>query len=856
VFVVDDLGAWLVGLLADAGRKKLTALVIGGDQERALRKAADDAVQDTVTEMDLSAEQARQLAIVIREAFRKPVQETPLPGSVTMLELLQAGIARQLVIPDDSNRAAARRLSAGALGLPEAALAEKLTGHVVRRIMLRGSGGGPLTPLADQLNHDLTHLQGQRVEGMLARLVAFIDTASASPADAGSVRVSEADPRLLGVHAAISVPGVPDEIPPEYVPRDLDADEHGVRAKMTAAAARGGFVLLVGGSSVGKTRCAAEAVKALLPDWWLVHPTGPAEVAALAASPPSNIVIWLDELQRYLDGEHGLAGGTVRALLNAVGPVVIIGTLWPDRYNAYAALPADGDPDPYSREREVLDLAAVIRISEEFSTAEQDRARDVAARDLRIRAAMEAAGYGLTQTLAAAPQLVARWDDARTASPYAWAVLTAALDAARLGARAPLTADFLRAAAPGYCTPRQQAEAPDNWFGQAMVYATAKLHGAAAALAPAGAGMGQTNGYTVADYLLQYASKVRRSTRPPASTWDAMLSHICDAADVGRLATSARDRLLYRYAISLYQLASDAVASFSTSYDLADLLARRGDLGQLRARADNGDANAAYRLADLLVGRGDLEEAEQVLSARTDAASGNADNRLVALLDQHGVLDELRARADAGDGDAANRLLARKRLDELRARADAGDDDAAKHLADSLGQDGDLDELRARADAGDRYASFELASLLAGFGGYRGLDELRARVDYGDLAAADRLADVVALRGNPDELRARADAGHSYAAFQLADLLGERSDLDELRARADAGDHYAARRLAGLLADHGDLHEAERILHAQADIGYGDGKQLAELLAQQGREEAAERVRRFGLAPDGSIARG
>lgn len=35
-----------------------------------------------------------------------------------------------------------------------------------------------------------------------------------------------------------------------------------------------------------------------------------------------------------------------------------------------------------------------------------------------------------TQTLAAATQLVARWEDAKTASPYAWAVLTAALDAA------------------------------------------------------------------------------------------------------------------------------------------------------------------------------------------------------------------------------------------------------------------------------------------------------------------------------------------------------------------------------------------------------------------------------------------
>ena len=41
VFVADDLAAWLVGLLADAGRKKLTTLVLGTDQERALRQAAD-----------------------------------------------------------------------------------------------------------------------------------------------------------------------------------------------------------------------------------------------------------------------------------------------------------------------------------------------------------------------------------------------------------------------------------------------------------------------------------------------------------------------------------------------------------------------------------------------------------------------------------------------------------------------------------------------------------------------------------------------------------------------------------------------------------------------------------------------
>ena len=114
----------------------------------------------------------------------------------------------------------------------------------------------------------------------------------AGPADlgrpAGGVRVRDARPRLLGVHAAISVPRVPDDVPPHYVSRDVDAAEFGIRAQIKAAAQDGGFVLLVGGSSVGKTRSAFEAVTALLPDWWLLHPAGPAEVTSLAQAPAAD----------------------------------------------------------------------------------------------------------------------------------------------------------------------------------------------------------------------------------------------------------------------------------------------------------------------------------------------------------------------------------------------------------------------------------------------------------------------------------------------------------------------------------------------------------------------------------------
>jgi hypothetical protein len=486
------------------------------------------------------------------------------------------------------------------------------------------------------------------------------------------------------VHAAISVPGVPDEVLPEYVPRDVDAAMFGVRARLAAAARRGGFVLLVGGSSVGKTRCAVEGVRAVLPEWWLVHPAGPAEVAALAAAPPPRTVVWLDEAPRYLGGEHGLTRAVVRALLGAPHPVVIVGTL------------PDWSAGPPGRDMEVLDLASVVRIGAAFSPAEQDRARAAAVWDPRLAVALGAAGYGLTQALAAAPQLVARWQDAQAASPYARAVLTAALDAARLGARAPLSAGFLRAAAPGYLTGQQQARAPDDWFEQALAYATGILRGAAAALSPAGAGVGRLAGYTAAHYLIEHAARERRYARVPASTWDAVLGHLRDPADAARLADSARNRLLYCYAIPLYRHAADA-----------------------------GDQIAAVRLADLLAGRGDIDQAARILPRGPtpeiwSASDAAAEERLDDLLAERGDLAGLRTRADAGDFHAAwrlARLLAgRGDLAGLRARADAGDGPAASRLADLLKERGDLDGaaqiLRARTDAGDWAAVLQLAKLL------------------------------------------------------------------------------------------------------------------------------------------------
>jgi Pentapeptide repeats (8 copies) len=183
VFVVDAFGAWLVEQIADAGRKKLTELILGGDQDRALRQAADAAIRATAAEFSPpSSERAGQAAMVINQVFSDPQPETTRAGPVMLLEGLQAGITRQLAVLDDASLTGTGQSSADILGMPGTVLADRLTGHLIREITVRGSGGGPLTPLAGQLNHELTRLYlGQRIESMLAELAARVGDAQALP---------------------------------------------------------------------------------------------------------------------------------------------------------------------------------------------------------------------------------------------------------------------------------------------------------------------------------------------------------------------------------------------------------------------------------------------------------------------------------------------------------------------------------------------------------------------------------------------------------------------------------------------------------------------------------------------------
>ena len=83
----------------------------------------------------------------------------------------------------------------------------------------------------------------------------------------------------------------------------------------------------------------------------------------------------------------------------------------------------------------------------------------------------------------------------------------------------------------------------------------------------------------------------------------------------------------------------------------------------------------------------------------------------------------------------------------------------------------------------------------------------------------------------------------------------ERLHLNKWPTAEDRLAKDAAMRLAYLLTERGDLDEAVQVLRARTDAGDAEAAGLLpRVLIEQGRRQEGQRLRPFGLTPDGSIA--
>ncbi|MGY4907727.1 transcriptional regulator [Streptomyces sp. 900116325] len=683
--------------------------------------------------------------------------------------------------------------------------------------------------------------------------------------------IADWDPLDLEVHPAVLMPagglvaegggngsgarGTSNALP-AYVRR---AHDDALAALVEAAiGGRSQMAVLVGGSSTGKTRACWEAVQPLAQrGWTLWHPFEPTRADAAAADLKHvgpRTVVWLNEAQHYLDPDGGgePIGAALHGLLTDTGrgPVLILGTLWPEYASAYCALPdrrATGG-DPYARVRELL-AGRRIALPDRFDPAARTAAEVLAtAGDENLALALEHTSDGrVTQFLAGAPELMHRYE---AGTLPARALLHAAMDAARLGAGVHLPRQFLEHATTGYLTDDEYDALDNDWLKQAFAETGNPVHGDLAPLrrvraraahpAPGGvpsATVPAVPSYRLADYLDQHGRHRRRTACPPASFWEAAHDHLAqpDPDVLLPLARAAESRHRLFWAQRLRVRAADsgsmaALRLFADRREQAGDAAGAEDILSRIARA--GDVGALVRLAALREQAGDGEAADAYYQQ-----AARAGDTMTALI-------RAEERRRSGDREGAERLY--------RRLAETGDEQALAHLVD------------AHMEAGDHAGAETLLREAAAGGSTAALIRLgRLRWEQaGDSEAAEALYRQAELAGDFDawvpQVELLESRGEHEESESLA-RLGEEIDSPEallrlVELRFAAGDVEGAERLAtgsaaagvwsrlaGLLLAEGDVAGAEsRALRAD------DAKMLAELSVQW--EEDGDHDRAASLA--------
>ncbi|MER6155470.1 hypothetical protein ABT147_07965 [Streptomyces sp. NPDC001868] len=609
------------------------------------------------------------------------------------------------------------------------------------------------------------------------------------------------DPVRLGVHPAPGPDSTLDLPLTEYLPRPHDETLR-QRLARTAATNDAVFVLLVGRSASGKTRAVYEAVAAVLPDWPVVHPADADEL--IAADIGARTVLWLDETQRYLNGVSGeRAARALGRLLDQVAPLAVVGTMWPEHLRRLTESRRDGeDESPYIRAL-LTRRHAMIAVPDTLS-GDTPALAAAAARDPRLAAAVRAAGPGhrVLQHLTGGPELVRRWE----MGPDQWftapehAVLTAAVEARRLGHASAVPARLLMEAAAGFMDSTARATAGKEWFPAAIGALTTAVrrHSPAPLIAERHEpGVGDPDSYRPDDYLEQHIRRVRAHRAPPAEFWTGA-SWARTADDLYAFGRAAEQRRRYGCAAALYEKAVQQ--------------------GHSRARA------AWAVLRETTDGRAAAEE-----TAATDpvawaalAVSRERDG------DRTAAYDAYRHAARAGDVWAWP-AMARIREEE----GDPAAADAVAALAAAAGQPLAWRTLgRMRAVHGPAAAkAFEQAVGVGDGWGHVGLAQVAERA--GDLPEA------------VEHATRAADAGVTAAWARLVGLhrsLGDpASAVAAATGGADAGNPEGWSLLAQLRHADGDLPGAAAAHREAAALGVGAAwRELALLAESDGDSVAAE----------------
>ncbi|MGY0017613.1 tetratricopeptide repeat protein [Streptomyces sp. YJ-C3] len=648
------------------------------------------------------------------------------------------------------------------------------------------------------------------------------------------VPVASADPLDFGVYRAEANQ---DGQLPEYVSRNTDAE---IRRRISEVHTNGGFVLISGDSTAGKTRSAFEGLMAECPGSKIWAPTdGPDLVRNLRAAieQQDDCFIWLDDLERYI-GPDGLTPTTLAVMKKF--KLRSIATIRAEQYRRLTPMQNTAHRlDDVGRHNalgsRVLDQLHPIVLDRRWHESELARAREV--RDSRVTSAVAHSRlFGVAEYMAAGPRLFQEWSLAGGpgGSPRGAALVAAAVDLARAGITSEVPINVLLELHEAYLNKMGGDLLRPEGVQEALEWATLRRYGITSLLLPIRAG----SHYRVFDYL---PDALARSSEPPeilTEAWQAALEYGDQASlsyHVGMAAVQHRQWGIAEKAWSndleknpiparinlgrVYLKLDKTVEAKSTWQEAVDLgsidaaiylgsqYEREGRIATavslFRIGAEKNDAHATYHLAYALPDDKEaIEWWHRIANDTSTDSSGGAAHNLA------------QAYARQGDKESSSKWW--------KIGAERGNAYAMNNLGVDLRNKGfrpeALEWFKKAAEAGNSRAFVNWGDLVAKRGDREKAKELiETAITLGDNAAYHRLALLYLDAGEnmkADECwRKGYEASDSMCAYNYGVSLKNGGFLEgakeAFRAAVAGGEVRASLLYAFLLVDDGDIYEAE-----------------------------------------------
>ena len=335
-----------------------------------------------------------------------------------------------------------------------------------------------------------------------------------------------------------------------------------------AAAGASVFVLLTGSSTTGKTRALYEAMRGdqEICNWPMLRPIDVRELNALLDQRRvgQGMALWLNETQKYLYGTDGeIASRRLIRLLETTSKVIVVGAMWQNYYRELTATGNVGDPTASTRELLTGPYMRKISTPARMTVLEINALAAHPYRDPRLAMAVAASGDDgeVIQHLTGGPELVEDYLDGGLFNPVEHALITAALEARRLGHLRPLPSVLLAEAANGYLTSRQRPGQLD-WASVALAAITSGVRAdntrtdvrkTLTALTEYRSRAGQPEPeYEPTPFLDQNTRAQRGNDLGTVELWDAMAEHSATAEDLYSIGNAAQVRGFFRYAAQMW----------------------------------------------------------------------------------------------------------------------------------------------------------------------------------------------------------------------------------------------------------------------------------------------------------------